>query len=93
MVGFLGGAEPLANFDPVLQMPPFGVQLSSFASAFVYGTPDYPLSDIPFQTIVDRVAAGDYKAKPAKVFPLEAVADAHRLMEANGAAGKLVVRV
>jgi NADPH:quinone reductase-like Zn-dependent oxidoreductase len=93
VVGFLGGGEPLRDFDPVLQMPPFGVQLSSFASAFVYGTPAYPLSDIPFQAIVDRVAAGDYKAKPARIFPLEGVPDAHRLMEANGVNGKVVVRM
>jgi NADPH2:quinone reductase len=93
VVGFLGGGEPLTNFDPVLHMPPFGVQLSSFASAFVYATPAYPLSEIPFQAIVDRVAKGEYKAKAAKVFPLEAVAEAHRLMEANGANGKIVVKV
>jgi NADPH2:quinone reductase len=93
VVGFLGGGEPIAKFDPVFHMPPYGVQLSSFASAFVYGTPDYPLSDIPFQAIVDRVAAGDYKAKPTQVFPFERIADAHRLMEANKANGKIVVRV
>jgi NADPH:quinone reductase-like Zn-dependent oxidoreductase len=91
VVGFLGGGEPIAKFDPVFHMPPYGVQLSSFASAFVYGTPVYPLSDIPFQTIVDRAAAGDYKAKPAAVFPFERIADAHRLMEANKANGKIVV--
>jgi NADPH:quinone reductase-like Zn-dependent oxidoreductase len=93
VVGFLGGGEPIAKFDPVFHMPPFGVQLSSFASAFVYGTPDYPLSDIPFQSIVDRVAAGDYKAKPAAVFPFERIADAHRLMEENKAGGKVVVKL
>jgi NADPH2:quinone reductase len=93
LVGFLGGGGPIANFDPVFQMPHFGVQLSTFASTFVYGTPDCPLSNIPFQAIVDRVEAGSYKAKPAKVFPFEAIAEAHKMMESNKANGKIVVRV
>jgi len=64
-----------------------------FGSAFVLGSPQFPLSDIPFQTIVDRVAAGTYKAKPAKVFQFEEIQAAHRLMESNEAGGKIVVAV
>jgi NADPH:quinone reductase len=41
----------------------------------------------------DRVADGTYKAKPARVFGLDAIQDAHRLMESNAANGKIVVRV
>jgi NADPH2:quinone reductase len=92
IVGFLGGFAPIAGFDP-LQHLPSGVQLSFFASAFVLGSPEYPLSEIPFQTIVDRVAAGDYKAKPARVFGFEEIQDAHRLMELGQAGGKIVVTV
>ena len=92
MAGFLGGGAPIATFDPLMDMPS-GVQLSFFASAFAFGTPDYPLSDIPFQTIIDRAARGIYKAKPSRVFRLDEIADAHRLVEANGANGKIVVRV
>jgi len=40
---------------------------------------------------IDRVADGTYQAKPARVFPFEQIADAHRLMESNGANGKIVV--
>jgi NADPH:quinone reductase-like Zn-dependent oxidoreductase len=87
--GFLGGRTPLA-FDPLTQMPP-GVDFSFFAS-FFYGTPDYPLSNIPLQEIVDRVAAGIYKARPAHVFSFAQIPDAHRLMEANNANGKIVIR-
>ena len=43
------------------------------------------------QQIVDRVADGTYQAKPARVFPFEQIADAHRLMESNGAHVKIVV--
>jgi NADPH:quinone reductase len=91
LVGFLGGGGPLA-LEPVLQMPS-GRHFSVFASALVTGTSEFPLAEIPFQTIVDRVAAGAYKAKPAKVFRFEDIQDAHRLMETNQAGGKIVVRV
>jgi len=50
-----------------------------------------PLSDIPLQTILDRGAAGIYKAKPVRIFGFEEIQEAHRLMDAYGADGKLVV--
>jgi NADPH:quinone reductase-like Zn-dependent oxidoreductase len=92
MAGFLGGGAPIAAFDPLLHMPS-GVQLSFFASAFTFGNADYPLSDVPLQQIIARVADGTYKAKPARVFRLEEIQDAHRLMESNQANGKIVVRL
>jgi NADPH2:quinone reductase len=70
---------------------PSGRRLSVFASALVTGSPEFPLSEIPFQAIVDRVATGTYHAKPAKVFRFEEIQDAHRLMESNQAKGKIVV--
>jgi NADPH:quinone reductase-like Zn-dependent oxidoreductase len=91
LVGFLGGGGPLA-LEPVFQIPS-GVQLSVFASALVTGTAEFPLSEIPFQDIVDRVASGAYRAKPAKVFGFEDIQAAHRLMEQNEANGKIVVRM
>ena len=91
LVGFLGGGGPLA-LEPVFQIPS-GVHLSVFASALVTGTPDFPLSEIPFQAIVDRAASGTYKAKPARVFRFEEIQEAHRFMEAGGANGKIVVTV
>jgi NADPH2:quinone reductase len=91
LVGFLGGGGPLA-LEPVFQMPS-GRHLSVFASALVTGTPEFPLSEIPFQAMVDRVADGSYKAKPAKVFGFEEIRQAHRLMESNQAGGKIVVRI
>ena len=91
LVGFLGGGGPL-TLEPVFQMPS-GTHLSVFASAVITGTPEFPLSEIPFQDIVDRVAAGTYKAKPSKVFRFEDIQEAHRLMESNQANGKIVVRL
>jgi NADPH:quinone reductase len=92
IAGFLGGGSPIESFNPLTQMPS-AVHLSFFASAFVLGTPEFPLSEIPFQTIVDRVAAGTYTAKPAKVFKFERIQEAHRLMESNEACGKIVMVV
>jgi NADPH:quinone reductase len=91
LVGFLGGGGPL-SLEPVFQMPS-GTHLSVFASALVTGSADFPLAEIPFQAIVDRVADGSYKAKPAAVFRLEDICEAHRLMESGKANGKIVVRL
>jgi NADPH2:quinone reductase len=90
-VGFLGGGGPL-TLEPVFQIPS-GRSLSVFASALVTGGREFPLSEIPLQTIVDRVAAGEYKAKPSRVFRFDDIRAAHRLMESGEANGKIVVQV
>jgi NADPH2:quinone reductase len=89
MAGFLGGNEAIESFNP-LQHLPSSVSLSFFAS-FMFGTPGFPLSDVPLNTLIDRAATGVYRANPSHVFALENVPDAHRLMEANQAKGKAVV--
>jgi NADPH:quinone reductase-like Zn-dependent oxidoreductase len=89
LVGFLGGGGPL-NVEPVFQIPS-GRFLSVFASALVTGSAEFPLSEIPFQDIVDRVAAGTYKAKPVGVFGFDDIQQAHRVIESGEAGGKLVV--
>jgi NADPH:quinone reductase-like Zn-dependent oxidoreductase len=87
--GFLGGLGPVADFLPVFDMPS-GVQFSFFGS-FEVGTEAYPISAIPFQEIVAKAEAGAYKTKPSQVFAFEEIAEAHRVMGASLAAGKLVV--
>jgi NADPH:quinone reductase-like Zn-dependent oxidoreductase len=89
MAGFLGGGGPL-TLDPLTQLPS-GAQLSFFASAFVFGGPDLPLSQIPFADFVARAERGVYRAAPAHVFAFEEIVDAHRLMESGEARGKIVV--
>src|SRR5882724_8829726 len=91
LAGWLGGLEPIADFNPLLQMAS-GVYLTFFGS-FVFGTPGFPLSDVPLQAIAEKVAAGRYQAKPSRVFRFEDIREAHRVMEANEAKGKLVVRL
>ncbi|RFB75688.1 zinc-binding dehydrogenase [Methylovirgula sp. 4M-Z18] len=89
LVGFLGGGGAL-TLEPVFQMPS-GVHMSVFASALVTGTPVFPLSQIPFQAIADRVADGRYRARPAQVFRFEDIVAAHRLLESGEAGGKVIM--
>jgi NADPH:quinone reductase-like Zn-dependent oxidoreductase len=90
MAGFLGGGAPL-TVDPLVQMPS-GVHFSFFASAFVFGGADLPLSQIPFADFVANADRGIYKSAPAHVFDFEQIVEAHRLMESGTARGKIVVR-
>jgi NADPH:quinone reductase-like Zn-dependent oxidoreductase len=89
-VGFLGGLAPIEAFNPLVDLPT-GVHLSFYASAFVLGTADYPLSEIPLKEIYDRVASGQLKAAPVRTFGVDEIVTAHRLMESGDAGGKLVV--
>jgi NADPH:quinone reductase len=91
-VGFLGGLEPVLDFNPFADLPS-GVQLSTFISAFALGGEDFPLAEVPMQAIVEKAERGVFAAKPARVFAFDEVADAHRLMDAGQAGGKLVVSV
>src|SRR5256886_3571667 len=88
LAGWLGGLAPIKDFNPLLQMPA-GVYLTFFASS-VFGTPEFPLSDVPLQEIAQHVAAGKLKAKPSRVFGFEEIREAHRVMEAGEAGGKMV---
>jgi len=89
LAGWLGGLDPIKDFNPLLQMSS-GVYLTFFGS-FVFGTPEFPLSDVPLQEIAKDVAAGRLQAKPARVFRFEEIREAHRLMESGGAGGKMVI--
>jgi NADPH2:quinone reductase len=86
--GFLGGATPV-SLDLLSGFAP-GPHLTFFVSILL-GTPDYPVGNIPLQSIVDSVARGAWHAAPARVFSFEQLPDAHRLMESDAANGKIVV--
>jgi len=91
-LGFLGGLEPLAEFNPIADVPT-GVQFSFYGSAFVLGTESFPLADIPLQEMITKAESGRYRAKPVKVFGFEEIVEAHRAMEQGLAGGKMVVTV
>jgi NADPH:quinone reductase-like Zn-dependent oxidoreductase len=89
LAGFLGGLDPIPDFNPLLQMAS-GVHLTFFGS-FVFGTPGFPLSDVPLQEIAADAAVGRLDVKPVRVFGFDEIREAHRVMEANEAGGKMVV--
>ena len=91
-LGFLGGLAPVAGFDPIADLPT-GVQFSFYGSAFVLGTVEFPLADIPLQELVSKAETGQYQARPVCVFGFEDVVKAHQVMEEGLAAGKMVVAV
>ena len=89
LAGWLGGLDPVPDFNLLLQMAS-GVYLTFFGS-FVFGTPGFPLSDVPLQRIAADAAAGRLDVKPARIFRFDEIREAHRAMEANQADGKMVV--
>jgi len=91
-LGFLGGLEPVADFNPIADMPS-GVQFSFYASAFVLGTSDFPLAEIPLTEMIAKAENGRYQAKPARVFGFDDIVEAHRVMESGLAGGKMTVSV
>jgi len=91
-VGFLGGLAPVDGFDPLADLPS-GVQLSFYGSAFVLGTADFPLAAVPLQEMIAKAEAGAYQAKPSRVFGFGELPEAHRVMEAGTAGGKMVATV
>ncbi|KAJ5512314.1 alcohol dehydrogenase zinc-binding domain protein [Penicillium fimorum] len=50
LVGFLGGLEPIPDFNPLVQMA--SDTHFSFFGSFAFGMPEFFLSDIPLQEIV-----------------------------------------
>ncbi|WP_205874870.1 zinc-binding alcohol dehydrogenase family protein [Mycobacterium camsae] len=89
LAGWLGGLEPTGDFNPLLRMAS-GVNLNFFGS-FVFGTPGFPLSDVPLQHITKQVENGELDARPSRVFAFDEIHQAHRVMEAGAAGGKMVV--
>jgi NADPH:quinone reductase len=89
LAGWLGGLDPIGDFNPLLRMAS-GVNWSFFGS-FVFGTEGFPLSDVPLEDIAAQVAAGQLEAAPERVFSFDEIREAHRIMEAGEAGGKMVV--
>ncbi|HEY3900523.1 MAG TPA: zinc-binding dehydrogenase [Chthoniobacter sp.] len=89
LAGFLGGIDSPGN-PKFLDEMPAGVFLTLFGSS-AFGTPQCPLSKIPFQSIVDKAASGIYHAEPVLVLPFDQIRQAHEAMEANRANGKIVM--
>lgn len=85
MVGFLGDTWDY-KFFPWM---PSTVKLTIYSSETIHST----LETEALQTIVSKVENGSYKSNVFKVFNFEDLPEAHKMMEENRAAGKLVVIV
>ncbi len=81
----------MPDFNPLLQVSS-GVHFSFFGS-FVFASRVFLCPMSPSRPSLIKWAAGRYKAKPARVFRLEDIREAHRVMESNQAGGKMVVLV
>lgn len=88
--GWLGGLAPVVDFNPMVEMDS-GVHFSLFHSK-VLGSPEFPLSKIPLQGIVQKIERGAWDAKPTHVFQYEDIHKAHTLLDSHAAGGKIVVK-
>lgn len=88
--GWLGGLEPVADFNPMIQMES-GVHFSLFHSKNL-GGPNFPMTGIPLQSIIEKIEKGEWDAKPTHVFEYKDIHSAHRMLDSHKAGGKIVVK-
>jgi len=84
MTGMVGNKWTLDQFAPMTAIPT-AVYLTTYD-----GEPEDFMA-MPFQDLVDDIAAGSLPVHVGRVFRLDQIVEAHRLMEANEAGGKIVV--
>lgn len=82
----LSDAWTIPDFYPMDYIPN-GVRLTAYSGE----SADLPAA--AFQRYVDLVADGKLPVRIDRVFRLEEIAEAHRVMEDGRAVGKLVVRI
>lgn len=84
MTGMVGNAWGFDRFSPMGAIPPT-VNLTTYSG----GSQDF--IDTPLQTVVHEVEAGRMSVKIGRVFNIDEIVEAHRVMEQNQAGGKIVV--
>ncbi len=84
MTGILGGKWTLENFAPMDDIPT-GIKLTSYSG----GSSD--ISAEQLQHYVELVERGTLMIQTGPVFEFENLVQAHELMDANQAGGKIVV--
>lgn len=85
MTGILGGKWVLDDFHPMGDIPT-AVKLTSYSGEAADLTPGQ------LQDYIDLVESGELEVKTGPVFEFEELVEAHRLMDANQAGGKIVIR-
>ena len=84
MTGMVGDHWELDRFSPMGAIPT-SVRLTTYAG----GAEDFART--PLQALIDELEAGRARVPLGPVFNLEDIVEAHRCMEENRAAGKIVV--
>ena len=84
MTGIVGNKWSFDHFAP-MEAIPTAVCLTS------YGGEVEDFIRTPLQELCDQIAAGELHVQVGKVFRLDEIVEAHRLMEENKAGGKIVV--
>jgi NADPH:quinone reductase-like Zn-dependent oxidoreductase len=84
MTGILGGKWTLENFQPMGDIPT-AVKLTSYSGEASN------LSDEQFQKYLDLIEEGKLNVETGPIFEFEKLIQAHELMDANQAGGKIVV--
>ncbi len=84
MTGMVGNAWTLDDFSPMDAIPT-AVGLTTYDG----GPRDFMRT--PLQELVDQIAAGTLRIQVGRTFPLDGIVEAHRLMDAGKAGGKIVI--
>jgi NADPH:quinone reductase-like Zn-dependent oxidoreductase len=84
MSGIVGGRWTFDNFSPG-EVIPTAVRLTTYSGT----ADDFMLT--PLQDIVEQIAAEKIRIRIGRVFRMDEIVEAHRCMEENRAAGKIVM--
>ena len=84
MTGMVGNAWTIGDFSP-MEAIPTAVGLTTYSG----GPREF--MQTPLQALSDQIAAGTLKIQVGRTFPLDGIVEAHRLMEAGEAGGKIVI--
>jgi NADPH:quinone reductase-like Zn-dependent oxidoreductase len=84
MSGIVGNKWTLDGWNPMEAIPS-----GTYLTAYSGGTKDFLAT--PLTKLAEQIAGGRLPLQIGRVFQLEQIVEAHELMEANGAKGKIVV--
>ena len=86
MTGIVGNKWAFENFAPMEKIPT-AVCLTSYAGE------SNDFMQTPLEELAQKIAAGSLRIQVGRVFRMEEIVEAHRLMEENKAGGKIVILV
>ncbi|MDB5929799.1 MAG: zinc-binding dehydrogenase family protein [Polaromonas sp.] len=84
MAGMVGDRWSFTDFAP-MDLIPSAVSLTTYSGEVA------DFMAMPMQRLIDQVADGALQIPPIRVFHIDSIVEAHRMMETNSAGGKIVV--